>query len=306
MTDLVALVPAEVAPDDGGVVAYDDTTELAAELLGRVGFFVPNYSGYRANTPLMQRMPRLEVVQLPRAGFEDAIPFLPDGVRLCRATGVHDASTAEIAVGLALAHLRQIDEAARLMQTGTWRHPLRSTSLADRTVLVVGAGGIGRAIQRRLEPFEAEVLLVGRTARAGVHGADELVDLVPRADIVMLAVPHDQTTDGLVDAAFLARMRAGALLVNVSRGPVVRTDDLVAALDAGHVHAALDVTDPEPLPSDHPLWRCPNVLIIGHVGGDTTAYPPRMRRLVVEQLQRWRSGDALLHVVAVGGAEARG
>jgi phosphoglycerate dehydrogenase-like enzyme len=158
------------------------------------------------------------------------------------------------------------------------------------------------------------VTLVGRTRRAAggaapaegaggasaVAGISELPDLLPNADIVVLAVPLTNETKGMVDAAFLGRMRAGSLLVNVARGPVVKTDDLVAALQAGRIRAALDVTDPEPLPSDHPLWRCPNVLVTGHLGGNTTSFPPRAIRLITEQLRRWRAGEPALHVVAGG------
>ena len=145
--------------------------------------------------------------------------------------------------------------------------------------------------------MEAVVTMVGRTARPGVHGVDALPALLPLAQVVVLAVPLDEDTRGMVDAAFLARLPDEALVVNVSRGPVVHTDALLAELMAGRLRAALDVTDPEPLPADHPLWRQERALVIGHVGGDTTAFPPRARRLVEAQWQRWRSGEPVEYVV---------
>jgi len=237
-------------------------------------------------------------------------PFLPEGVTLCNAAGVHDASTAELAVGLILASLRRIDDFARAQATGEWRHA-RYDALADKRVLVVGAGHVARALVRRLEPFEVDITVVGRTRREShdgsvVHGTDELPELLPDADVVVLIVPQTVETTRLVDAAFLARMRRGALLVNVARGGVVVTDDLLAALRRGHVRAALDVTDPEPLPADHPLWTAPGVLISPHVGGDTTAFLPRAHRLVAQQLRRWRLGQPLDNVMPRPGGETRG
>lgn len=275
-------------------VFYDDDIDQAT--LDRVGFFVPIYMGPVANLALMQRMPRLEVCQLLTAGFDGAVPFLPEGARLCNAAGVHDASTAELAVGLILASLRGIDDAARAMPQGQWDHRTRP-ALADRHVVIVGAGGVGRALRARLEPFECTVDLVGRTAREGVRGADELSALLGQADVVVVAVPLDASTQSLVDRAFLARMKAGALLVNVARGGVADTSALVEAAQEGRIRVALDVTDPEPLPSDHPLWQVPGVLITPHVGGNSSAFLPRARRLVERQVTAWRAGDPVANVV---------
>lgn len=300
---LIALIPEFVAPAAPGVIGYDEETEPSADLLDRCGFFVPHYLGPEPNSHLMARMPNLERAQLLTAGFEAALPFLPPSVLLSNAVGVHDAATAELAVGLILASLRGIDNASRAMTTATWIHG-HHTSLADRRVLIVGAGGVGSALARRLDGFEVEVTMVARSRRGTAGGPDEvaamseLEGLLPSADVVVLALPLTEETRGLVDAAFLARMREGSLLVNVARGPVVRTDDLASALKSGRIRAALDVTDPEPLPVDHPLWRCPNLLITGHLGGNTTSFPPRAIRLIAEQLSRWRAGEPALHVVA--------
>ena len=274
--------------------------ESAAEYpLDDVEVYVPPYMGGPEGLALMARMPRLRMAQLLTAGFENALAHLPPTVTLCNAGGVHDASTAELAVGLTLASLRGLDDFARAMPISSWLDG-RRVSLADRRVVVIGAGGVGRAIERRLLPFETDVVLVGRTARDGVHAVADLPGLLPGADVVVLAVPLDASTRGMVDARFLASMRDGALLVNVARGPVVRTDDLLAEVERGRLRAALDVTDPEPLPADHPLWRLPGVLISPHVGGNTTAFLPRARRLVAEQLARWEAGRSPLHIVAVG------
>jgi len=192
--------------------------------------------------------------------------------------------------------LRGIDDFARAMPQGDWIHD-RRPSLVDQRVLIIGAGGVGQAIANRLVPFEAEVTLVARSQRPGVVAISELPSLVPEADVVILAIPLDVHTSGLVDDSFLSRMRDGALLVNVARGGVVDTQALVKHAQQGRIRAALDVTDPEPLPPEHPLWRIPGVLISPHVGGNTSAFLPRARALVEKQIDRWRSGDALAHVV---------
>jgi phosphoglycerate dehydrogenase-like enzyme len=162
----------------------------------------------------------------------------------------------------------------------------------------VGHGAVGSAIEARLRAFECEVVPVARRARDGVHAIEELPDLLGEADVVILIVPLTDQTRGLVDAAFLGRMRDGALLVNVARGQVVVTDDLVAAVQAGRVRAALDVTDPEPLPAEHPLWTSPNVLISPHVGGASSAMWPRAHRLVRQQLERFAAGEPLANVMS--------
>ena len=295
----IALLPDDVRPADPPVsVGSIDVDGVDDGIdLGRVRFFVPPYMGPLENLALTDRMPELEVVQLLTAGYESALGFLRPGVRLCNAGGVHDASTSELALALILASLRGIDDFSRAMPTGTWMFD-RRPALADKKVIIVGAGGVGRAIARRLEPFETDVVLIGRSAREGVVASADLARLLPSADVVVLAVPLNGSTASLVDRAFLARMPDGALLVNVARGRVVDTAALLWEVSTGRLRAALDVTDPEPLPPDHPLWHLPGVLISPHVGGNTTAFLPRARRLVDEQLRRWATGSPLLHVVA--------
>ncbi|MFE0461627.1 2-hydroxyacid dehydrogenase [Kitasatospora sp. NPDC058965] len=272
-----------------------------AELLARVELLVTPYLRTGSVLPLLPAMERLKVVQTQTAGVDDIAPHLPAGVTLCNARGVHEASTAELALTLTLAALRDIPGFVRGQDAEQWRAGFYP-ALADRTVLIVGYGSVGAAIEDRLRPFEVVVERVARSARsvpAGpVHGFTALPELLPRADVVILAVPLTPGTTGLVDAAFLAAMRDGALLVNVARGPVVRTDALLAELTAGRLRAALDVTDPEPLPAGHPLWHAPGVLITPHVGGSSSAFLPRAERLVAAQLERFAKGEPLVNVIS--------
>jgi phosphoglycerate dehydrogenase-like enzyme len=262
-------------------------------------FVLPYMIGPRAFEPIRQ-MTRLRVLQTLTAGYEDVLAVRPPGVALCNAPGVHDASTAELAVTLALASVRGVADFVRAAGEHRWA-PVDRTALADLTVLVVGFGGVGRAVARRLAGFEVAVVPVASRARVGpdgpVRGVDELAALLPAADVVVLCVPLTDATRALVDARFLARMKDGALLVNVSRGPVVVTSALVAELQAGRLTAALDVTDPEPLPADHPLWDCPGLLVSPHVGGNTSAFMPRAQAFLADQLRRFAAGEPLLGLV---------
>jgi phosphoglycerate dehydrogenase-like enzyme len=262
----------------------------------RVELYVPDYTFHPRVVEVIPELPALRVVQTLTAGVDHVRPYIPAGVTLCNARGVHDASTAELAVALTLASLRGIPDFVRAQQEGRWEFRTYR-SLADRTVLIVGYGSIGEAVERRLEGFECDVLRVARTARDGVADMSMLPDLLPAADVVILVVPETEETRGMVDEPFLAAMRDDALLVNVSRGAVVRTDALLAELRRGRLRAALDVTDPEPLPADHPLWTAPGVLVSPHVGGGTTAFPPRAYALVREQLKRFADGRPLANVV---------
>lgn len=261
-----------------------------------VTFYVMPYMFAPITGEVMARMPSLRVVQTLTAGYEHVLPYLPDGVTLCNARGVHDASTAEIAMALTLASLRRIPEFVRAQEREEWAFG-DYESLADRTVLIVGYGSVGAALDKRLVPFECDVLRVARTAREGVAGFEELAALLPRADVVILTVPLNDETRKLMNASRLALMRDGALLVNVARGGVVDTDALVAELNSERLRAAVDVTDPEPLPQGHPLWTVPGMLISPHVGGATTAFEPRALRLVRDQLARYAAGDPLTNVV---------
>jgi phosphoglycerate dehydrogenase-like enzyme len=276
-----------VRPEPGAALP-----ESAAE----VRFYVPAYQMGPADPELFRQLPRLEVVQTLTAGVDHIRGALPEGVVLCNGRGIHDTSTAELALTLILASLRGIPEFVRAQDRGEWR-PERRESLADKCVLIVGHGQIGAAIEERILPFEAEVVRVARRARPGVHAIDELPELLPDADVVVLILPGTAQTRHLVDADFLARMKAGGLLVNVSRGSVVDHDALLVALTDGRVRAAIDVTDPEPLPDGHPLWQAPNLLVSPHVGGASSAMWPRAYGVVQSQLERYARGLPLQNQV---------
>ncbi len=277
-------------------VVVADATEHWPTAVRDAEFYVPAYRFSRKIVDVIADMPQLTVVQSLTAGVDHIRPSLPPGVTLCNATKVHHTATAELAVGLMISAQRRLPELVRAQDEEVWDMQM-SSSLADKRVLVIGAGNIAQAIDQRLAGFECETILVGRSRRAGVRGTDELPDLLATCDIVVLIVPLTDETHGMVDATFLAAMPDGALVVNVARGPVVVTEDLVAEVRSGRLRAALDVTDPEPLPAGHPLWLLPGVIITPHVGGASMAMWPRAYELVADQLGRAVAGEPLLNVV---------
>jgi phosphoglycerate dehydrogenase-like enzyme len=290
--------PSELGDPPAGL-RYEvvDPTEHVPDSVTDVRFYVPPYQVGSRVAEVLPLMTSLEVVQTLTAGVDNVRAHVPEGVLLCTGRGIHDASTAELALTLTLASLRGVpgfvrDQDRRRWQTG-W-HP----ALADKRVLIVGYGAVGEAVERRLLPFEVEVVRVARSARDGVHPIADLPRLLPDADVVVLVVPLTDETRGLVDAAFLDAMKEGALLVNVARGAVVDTDAVVAALHGGGLHYATDVAEVEPLPEDHPLWDAPNLLVSPHVGGASSAMWPRAHRLVREQLHRYAAGEQLVNVLS--------
>lgn len=270
----------------------------------RVRFWVPPFLAGPGAADLLTALPDLAVVQLLSAGADAWVGRVPAGVTLCDARGVHDSATAEWVVGAILAQLRGFAPLARAQARREWAYDevAPTDELAGKRVLIVGAGSIGAAVRARLAPFEVDFTLVARSARPaeGVHGVDELPGLLPTADVVVLLVPLTPATRGLVDRAFLAAMPDGALLVNAARGPVADTSALLAEVSSGRLRAALDVTDPEPLPADHPLWGLENVLLTPHVAGSVRGLLPRAYRLVGEQLRRFAAGAPLVNRVVDG------
>jgi len=265
-----------------------------------VDFLVPPFLSFGSIIELAGRMPNLRVIQLLSAGVDAWVGRIPEGITLCDARGVHNASTAEWALTAMLTWLRTFPAFVRAQTQGHWmsREEIGlAPELTGKRVLIVGAGAIGEALANRVIACEASVVKVARTARDGVYGVTDLPKLLPEADVVVLIVPLTTQTTGLVDAEFLSRMRDGSLLVNAARGPVVVTDALVAELATGRISAVLDVTDPEPLPEGHPLWSMPNVLITPHVGGAVAGLMPRAYALVRAQLERYVAGEPLDNVV---------
>jgi len=268
--------------------------------LESTAFWVPPYPGELDYAGAVAAMPGLRVVQTQTAGVEHLVDHLDGATTLCNAAGVHDAATAEMGIALILSVLRQIPRFVRAQDRAVWDRDNMTESLADKTVLVVGYGNIGRALGARLSGFEAQVVPFARSARDGVLAMTDLDRHLPTADVVVLLVPSTATTRHLVDSRFLGSMKDGALLVNLARGPVVDTEALMVELLAGRLFAALDVTDPEPLPPDHRLWAMPQVLITPHSAGGTTAMAPRLRRLVERQLWAFARGEGLTNVVRAG------
>lgn len=247
----------------------------------------------------------VKLIQIPSAGYEHVVPFVPAGVQLANARGVHDSRTAEMALALALASQRRLPQFYAAQQRGTWDADYYAPSLADRRCLVVGYGSIGAALGARLVASEAQVTGVARTARTApdgthVHAIADLPQLLPHAEIVFVVTPLTEQTERMVDAEFLAALPDNALVVNVARGKVVDTDALLAEVSTGRLRAALDVTEPEPLPDAHPLWSAPGVIVTPHVAGFALLTDRRYTALVHQQVDALRAGSELVNVVARG------
>ena len=283
---------------DVDVVVWDGTGEPPAGI-DQVEFLVGGYGGATMSPEALARMPRLSVIQLLSAGVESWLPVVPPGVVLCNGRGIHGGPTAELAIAGLLAVLRQLPRFVEQQRDRVWR-ATEVHSLDGMRVLVLGAGDIGQRVASVVRLLDAEATLVARHQRPGVEPIAALPELLAQHDVVVVALPLTAETEGLVDAAFLAAMRDGAVLINIARGKIVRTPALVAELQAQRLRAFLDVTEPEPLPVDHPLWTAPGVLITPHVGGGTPGWANRAYRLVREQLSRFVAGEPLRNVVSDG------
>jgi phosphoglycerate dehydrogenase-like enzyme len=283
-----------LAPDGWEVHAFPDDVASAPQR-DEVEFVVPDWQ----TAPALDRLPGLRVVQVRSAGVDWIVDRIPAGVTLCSARGARDAAMAEWVVWAVLADVKAARTAAEQQAAREWEH-LDLRDLEGSRVLILGVGSIGAAVERRLGAFEVEIVRVARRARDGVHGVDELPRLLPSADVVVDLLPATEHTGGLVGAEFLAAMPRGSLLVNAGRGTTVDTDALLRALHDGHVRAVLDVTEPEPLPPEHPLWSAPGLILTPHSAGDTPAAERRAWELVGDQLRRYAAGEPLLHVVEHG------
>jgi phosphoglycerate dehydrogenase-like enzyme len=261
--------------------------------------FLVHPSGDSRLYGLLGQMPGLRVLQTLSAGVDWLLPHVPPGVTLCDAGGARDTAVAEWVLAAILASTRTLPELRDRQREHDWEWR-QSSELAGSTVMILGYGAIGAAVETRLEPFDVELIRVAHHAHPNVHSVDDLRSLLPRADVVVVLLPLTPATTGLLDGDLLARMRADALLVNAARGPIVDTDALLKLLQAGHLRAALDVTDPEPLPADHPLWDAPGVLLTPHFAGDTLPADRRAFALVGEQVSRYVSGEPLVNVVEHG------
>ncbi|KAA9104768.1 2-hydroxyacid dehydrogenase [Microbacterium rhizomatis] len=307
MTEPAHAGPVTVSVPDGPLVEAVSTFEHATVTVwdidrpaeGHIDLVVLPYMNPRMRLSLLATAtPRL--VQTQTIGVDDVLAGAAAGFPVANAAGVHEASTAEHTLALVLASLRRIPEFRDDARRVGWRHEV-TDSLIDKRVLLVGTGGVGRAIASRLGPFGVHLTTVGRTRRtvegAVVHAVSELTELAAEADVLIIAVPLSELTRGLIDATVLERMPDGGLVVNVARGPVVDTTALLGQVRTGRLRAALDVTDPEPLPPDHELLRLANVLVTPHVGGASSAMLPRMIALVRDQIARLAENRPPFNVV---------
>ncbi|WP_308492546.1 2-hydroxyacid dehydrogenase [Microbacterium terrisoli] len=306
MPRLVVSVPTEqlahdLVPLPDGVEVIVWTMDAAADR-DAIDIVVPPYMNAGDIYPSLRGL-RTRLVQGQSIGYEEVVPVLPAGHVFANAASVHEASTAELAVALTLAAQRRLADFVRAQDRHHWATEF-AASLADRRVLLLGYGGVGKATAARLAPFEVDLTVLASRARdegdVHVHGIDEFSSLLPDAEIVIATLPANAATRHLIDDAALSLLPEGALVVNVGRGPLIDTDALVDHVRRGRIRAALDVTEPEPLPADHPLWSLPGVLISPHVGGASTAMMPRIARLVRTQIDRMLAGEPPLNVV-IGG-----
>ena len=296
---MITVTVTVLVPDEDGVHALenvpgvkpvqfspgDPPAEVAEAEVLIPGFLPPGEC-----LPMLERMPNLKLIQLLLAGADEWLDLLPDGVLLSTGRGAHGGSTAEWVVAALLSLYRELDAFASAQRARHWERRFADT-LQDKRVLIIGAGDLGRQLRRRLEAFDTEVTMVGSKARDGVRSVDELPELLGGYDAVALMVPLTSQTRGMVDARFLSAMRDGAVLVNAARGPVVGTAALLAELESGRLRAALDVTDPEPLPPDHPLWTAPNLLLTPHVGGAVRGLRGRAYAVAAAEIERYVGGE---------------
>jgi phosphoglycerate dehydrogenase-like enzyme len=289
-----------LVPDDEGVAALSELDEVRA-VRYEVGeplppeatkaeVLIPGPGAPKIAKELFADLPNLRLVQLLSAGAEDWVGSMPDGVLLSTCRGAHGGSTAEWVVAMLLSLYRELPVFGEQQVTRRWERRTTDT-LQGKRALVVGAGDLGRQLRRRLEAFDTRVTMVGMSARDGVHGVDELPDLLGGFDIVVLMVPLTSRTRGMADAAFLAAMKQDAVLVNVARGAVVDTGALVAELRSGRLRAALDVTDPEPLPPEHPLWTAPGLFLTPHIGGTVHGVRKRSYAVAAAEIGRYAGGE---------------
>jgi phosphoglycerate dehydrogenase-like enzyme len=296
-------------PHEQGLVALADVPGVTAEqydvesalppLAATAQVLVPPFLATAEVVALIERLPELRLVQLLTAGAENWVGKLPARVALADCRGAHGGATAEWIVAVLLACYRHLPEFVRAQDEGRWDYH-QTEELDGKRVLIVGAGDVAENTVRRLRPFGVTTTLVGRRARVGVHGIDEVRDLLPEHDACVVVVPLTDETRGFVDAAFLAAMPDGALLVNAARGPVADTDALTAELTSGRLRAAIDVTDPEPLPKGHPLWRAPGLLLTPHVGGSVPRATERAFAVAAEQIAAFARGERPPNLVENG------
>lgn len=271
------------------------------------------------NRHIVPHLRGVKLVLSMMAGTEWIPAAMGPHVTICNARGAHNISTAEWTLSAILTMLKHFPLFLEVQRSGEWKRRFQATAeyenltgdtrplyppvmleeLTGKTVMLVGYGSIGKDIERILEAFHVELIRVARTPRENptVHAVRELDSLLPKAQVIILILPATAETQHLIDAHQFSLMRRGTLLVNAARGPIVNTDALVHALESRRIRAAIDVTDPEPLPLGHPLWKCPNLLITPHVGGSSPEFARRALKIAADELRRYMAGEPLLNVV---------
>ena len=268
----------------------------AESQLEDIEFYAPSYMGGIKTFEVIAKMKNLKTVHYSQAGYEDILPHIPGHVILCNASGLHDVSTSELAVGLTIASRRGFAEFMDNQKNGIWQRR-RKPALADSHVGIIGYGNIGKRIASLLEMFETKVTAFSRSGADGAVKISEFDNYLPDLDVIILILPLTNESKNFINADRIKKMKDGATLINLARGAIVDTDALVAELNTGRITAGLDVTDPEPLPKGHPLWSAPNLIITPHVGGDSAAFDPRARKMVQEQLTRLAEKKPLLNQI---------
>jgi len=276
----------------GWTITNTELETMSAEDISKISIYVPRYMGGAKALAHTEKMPNLELLQLLMAGYEDALVFMKNGQKLANARGVHDFSTAELAISMMLAHFKNHKEFAENQKNSKWFHKTAG-SLYGKKVAIIGAGSIGSKLAGMLSVFETTTQMYASYARDNIKAIADLHKDVATFDCIVVIVPLTDKTRNLIDKKTLSAMKTGSLLVNIARGPVVNTDDLFAELSKGRISAALDVTDPEPLPADHPLWKLSNCQIIPHVGGDSEAFEPQARKFLEQQFKDIAEGKPL-------------
>lgn len=272
----------------------NDLTDQAK--LDQITVYIPKYMGGADSLKRIPKMPNLKLVQVLTAGYDDVLPLIPEGVTLANARGLHDLSTAELTLTLTLASKARVTDLIASQSSQKWLKYVRD-SIIDASVAIVGYGSVGQEIGRVFSPFTQNITGYTRSGSNGTKKISQLDAELNQYDIVILITPLTGETKGLFDLNKMKLMKRGALLVNMARGPVVVTTDLVEALSSGWITAAVDVTDPEPLPINHPLWQAPNLLISPHTGGNSTAFPGRAKKMIAQQLNRLAQGEPITNVV---------
>lgn len=266
--------------------------DLETQDLSAITFYVPQYMSGQKGLEFTKKMSSLKHLQMPNAGVDDAIAYAKPGVTLYNARGVHDASTAELAIALAIGARRGFSDFALGQNKGEWLHK-RYASLNDSKIAILGNGSIAKTLRSYLSVYDVEITNFSRSASDGALSISEFDSKISEFDLLFLVLPLNEDSRNFINESRLKKMKTGATLVNVARGPIVDTNALINELNSGRINAGLDVTNPEPLPPGHPLWSARNCIITPHVGGDSTAFDSRCKKLVESQLEKLAAGKAL-------------